>query len=107
MQAVAGFFVIVVGKTFNSGDRIEMGGVRGDVLDIGLLKTTVMEMGVPARPFGVRELKDRARGDAVGPRSASAGHCDRAVAAARAREHASPQNDASPSLAWAMLPRRS
>jgi small-conductance mechanosensitive channel len=47
MQAVAGFFVIVFGKTFNLGDRIEMGGVRGDVLDIGLLKTTVMEMGVP------------------------------------------------------------
>jgi len=46
LQAVAGFFVIVFGRSFNLGDRIEMAGVRGDVLDIGLLKTTVMEMGV-------------------------------------------------------------
>jgi len=46
LQAVAGFFVIVFGRSFNLGDRIEIGGVRGDVLDIGLLKTTVMEMGV-------------------------------------------------------------
>jgi len=48
LQAVAGFFVIVFGRSFNLGDRIEIGGVRGDVLDIGLLKTTIMEMGVPA-----------------------------------------------------------
>ncbi|ATB48614.1 mechanosensitive ion channel family protein [Corallococcus macrosporus] len=46
--SVAGYFVIVFGKTFDLGDRIQIGDVRGDVLDIGLLKTTVMEMGVPA-----------------------------------------------------------
>jgi small-conductance mechanosensitive channel len=45
--SVAGYFVIVFGKAFNLGDRIQLGDVRGDVLDIGLLKTTVMEMGVP------------------------------------------------------------
>lgn len=45
--SVAGYFVIVFGKTFDIGDRIQIGEVRGDVLDIGLLKTTVMEMGVP------------------------------------------------------------
>lgn len=45
--SVAGYFVIVFGKTFDLGDRIQIGDVRGDVLDIGLLKTTVMEMGVP------------------------------------------------------------
>jgi small-conductance mechanosensitive channel len=43
----AGYFVIVVGKVFDIGDRIQIGDVRGDVLDIGLFKTTVMEMGVP------------------------------------------------------------
>lgn len=47
-QSLAGFLVIVFGRTFDLGERIEMGGVRGDVLDIGLLKTTVMEMGVPS-----------------------------------------------------------
>lgn len=46
--SVAGYFVIVFGKAFDLGDRIQIGDVRGDVLDIGLLKTTVMEMGVPA-----------------------------------------------------------
>jgi small-conductance mechanosensitive channel len=48
--SVAGYFVIVFGKTFDIGDRIQIGEVRGDVLDIGLLKTTVMEIGVP-RPL--------------------------------------------------------
>jgi small-conductance mechanosensitive channel len=43
----AGYFVIVFGKVFDIGDRIQIGDVRGDVLDIGLFKTTVMEMGVP------------------------------------------------------------
>lgn len=43
----AGYFVIVFGKVFDIGDRIQIGDVRGDVLDVGLFKTTVMEMGVP------------------------------------------------------------
>lgn len=49
--SVAGYFVIVFGKVFDLGHRIELGGVRGDVLDIGLVKTTIMEMGVPAALF--------------------------------------------------------
>ncbi|HWE48378.1 MAG TPA: hypothetical protein VG273_01225, partial [Bryobacteraceae bacterium] len=32
VTAVAGYFVILRGKTFNVGDRITMGGVRGDVV---------------------------------------------------------------------------
>lgn len=47
LLSLAAFFVITFGRVFNIGERIEMGGVRGDVVDIGLLKTTVMEMGVP------------------------------------------------------------
>lgn len=43
----AGYFVVVFGKVFDIGDRIQLGDVRGDVLDIGLFKTSVMEMGVP------------------------------------------------------------
>jgi small-conductance mechanosensitive channel len=45
--SAAGYLVIVFGKVFDLGDRIQIGDVRGDVLDIGLFKTTVMEMGVP------------------------------------------------------------
>lgn len=49
--SIAGYFVIVFGRVFDLGHRIELGGVRGDVLDIGLVKTTIMEMGVPAALF--------------------------------------------------------
>lgn len=34
--SAAGYFVIVFGRVFDLGHRIELGGVRGDVLDIGL-----------------------------------------------------------------------
>jgi small-conductance mechanosensitive channel len=48
-QEVIGSFVgylsIVSGQLFRIGDRIRMGSVVGDVLDIGLLRTMVMEMG--------------------------------------------------------------
>ena len=32
VTSFAGYFVILRGKTFNVGDRIVMGGVRGDVI---------------------------------------------------------------------------
>ncbi len=47
VTAVAGYFIILRGKTFNVGDRIVMGGVRGDVLALGFTQTTIMEMGQP------------------------------------------------------------
>ena len=43
--AVAGWFNITFGSVFRVGDRIEMGGVHGDVIDISLLKTRLMEIG--------------------------------------------------------------
>lgn len=47
VTAIAGYFVILRGRTFNVGDRITMGGVRGDVIALGFLQTTIMEMGQP------------------------------------------------------------
>lgn len=47
VTAVAGYVVILRGKTFNVGDRITMGGVRGDVIALGFIQTTIMEMGQP------------------------------------------------------------
>lgn len=47
VTAVAGYFVILRGRTFNVGDRITMGGVRGDVIALGFTQTTIMEMGQP------------------------------------------------------------
>jgi len=43
--AVAGWFNIVAGRIFRVGDRIQMAGVRGDVLDITPLRTKVLEIG--------------------------------------------------------------
>lgn len=47
VTAVAGYFIILRGKTFNVGDRITMGGVRGDVIALDFTQTTIMEMGQP------------------------------------------------------------
>ena len=47
VTALAGYFVLLGGKTFNVGDRIKMGGVRGDVIGLGFIQTTIMEMGQP------------------------------------------------------------
>lgn len=47
VTAVAGYIVLMRGKTFGVGDRIVMGGVRGDVLALGFTQTTIMEMGQP------------------------------------------------------------
>jgi small-conductance mechanosensitive channel len=47
ITAFAAYFIILRGRIFRAGDRIVMGGVRGDVLMLGFLRTTIMEMGQP------------------------------------------------------------
>ena len=47
ITAFAGYLLILRGKTFNVGDRITMGGIRGDVVGLGFLQTVIMEMGQP------------------------------------------------------------
>ncbi len=47
VTSIAGYFVILRGNTFTVGDRISMGGVRGDVMRLGFIQTTIMEMGQP------------------------------------------------------------
>ncbi|RQW89015.1 MAG: mechanosensitive ion channel family protein [Geobacter sp.] len=41
----AGYMNIITSNIFRIGDRIRIGNVAGDVLDISLLRTTVMEIG--------------------------------------------------------------
>lgn len=41
----AGWFAIMFGDFFKTGDRVLLGGTKGDVVDIGLLRTTLMEIG--------------------------------------------------------------
>lgn len=40
-----GGFAITIGSIFRVGDRVQMGGVQGDVIDISVLKTRLMEIG--------------------------------------------------------------
>ena len=43
--SVAGWFSIVIGGTVGVGQRIKVGDVKGDIIDIGVMNTTVMEIG--------------------------------------------------------------
>jgi small-conductance mechanosensitive channel len=47
VTALAGYLVIMRGNTFTVGDRITMGGVRGDVISLTFMQTKIMEMGQP------------------------------------------------------------
>ncbi len=47
VTAVAGYLVILRGNLFTVGDRITMGGVRGDVISLGFTTTQIFEMGQP------------------------------------------------------------
>jgi len=43
--AIAGWFNITSGHIYRVGDRVEVNGVRGDVIDITLLRTKLLEIG--------------------------------------------------------------
>jgi small-conductance mechanosensitive channel len=45
LASIAGAFSIGFSKLYAVGDRIQIGDTRGDVIDIGLLRTTLMETG--------------------------------------------------------------
>jgi small-conductance mechanosensitive channel len=47
ITSLAGYLVILRGNNFTVGDRIVMGGVRGNVIALGFFQTTIMEMGQP------------------------------------------------------------
>lgn len=48
VTSFAGYFLILRGNNFTVGDRIVMGGVRGNVISLGFFQTTIMEMGQPS-----------------------------------------------------------
>ncbi|GJM30566.1 MAG: mechanosensitive ion channel protein MscS [Cyclobacteriaceae bacterium] len=43
--SIAGFLAILSGNFYKVGDRVQLGGIKGDVVDIGVLRTTLMELG--------------------------------------------------------------
>jgi len=46
ITSFAGYLVILRGRNFSIGDRIAIGGVRGEVLALGFMQTTLMEIGL-------------------------------------------------------------
>lgn len=45
ITSVAGWLAISFGQYYSVGDRVKLGQIRGDVIDIGILRTTLMEIG--------------------------------------------------------------
>lgn len=45
IASFAGWLAITFSNFYKPGDRVQVGGIRGDVIDVGILRTTVMEMG--------------------------------------------------------------
>jgi small-conductance mechanosensitive channel len=45
LASIAGAFSIGFSKLYTVGDRVQIGDTRGDVIDIGLLRTTLLETG--------------------------------------------------------------
>lgn len=45
IASVAGWVAVSFGKFYSPGDRVQLGGIKGDVIDIGVLRTTLMEVG--------------------------------------------------------------
>jgi small-conductance mechanosensitive channel len=45
IASAAGWFAITFGQFYSPGDRVQLGGIKGDVIDVGMLRTTLMECG--------------------------------------------------------------
>ena len=45
IASVAGWVALSIGSFYKPGDRVRVGGIVGDVIDIGVLRTTLMETG--------------------------------------------------------------
>jgi small-conductance mechanosensitive channel len=61
--SLAGGIAIATGNFYHTGDRVKIGGISGDVIDIGVLRTTLMECGEWVKA-------DLRRGSQAGRRSA-------------------------------------
>jgi small-conductance mechanosensitive channel len=45
IASLAGWLAILGGGFYRTGDRVMLGGIKGDVIEIGVLRTTLMEIG--------------------------------------------------------------
>ncbi len=45
LASIVGWMTVSLGQFFKPGDRVQFGGIKGDVIDIGVFRTTMMECG--------------------------------------------------------------
>ena len=45
ITSIAGFLAITFSNFYNVGDRIMLGGIKGDVIDVSILRTSMMQIG--------------------------------------------------------------
>jgi len=45
IASIAGWAAVSFGHFYQTGDRVQLGGIMGDVIDVGILRTTIMECG--------------------------------------------------------------
>lgn len=45
IASIAGWFALTLRNFYKVGDRVQLGGIKGDVIDIGPLRTTLFELG--------------------------------------------------------------
>jgi len=45
IASAAGWIAVSFGGFYKVGDRVQLGGIKGDVIDIGILRTTIMQIG--------------------------------------------------------------
>lgn len=45
IASFAGWFAVTFAGFYNPGDRVQLGGIKGDVIDVSFLRTTLMEVG--------------------------------------------------------------
>jgi small-conductance mechanosensitive channel len=45
IASIAGWIAISFGQFYIVGDRVQLGGIRGDIIHIGMLRTSLMEIG--------------------------------------------------------------
>ena len=45
IASIAGWIAMSFGRFYQLGDRVQLGGIKGDVIDVGILRTTLMECG--------------------------------------------------------------
>ena len=44
ISSIAGWVAVSFGGFYRTGDRVQLGGIKGDVIDIGILRTTVWNL---------------------------------------------------------------